>query len=361
MKILEKFKEYIKNIKKEDKIAVLYHAHCADGLSSCIILNKSLERILKRKIDYNIHYTYFEITDDIIKFFKKNKINKVIFVDLSIYINENMIREAEKYVDLLIIDHHEYINDINNEKTTFIHSTFINNNIKSSAYPASKLVYDIFSDLTDITDLDWLASLGLISDMGYEQWKDFVNKTIKKYKAKQNDKIFLSDFGISSVNISTSKRFSDNIEDVFQIVYNAKSYNDIMENKTLLKYKKMANDEIKYWIDNSNKSEKYKNMIIYEIKPKYAIGSTLSTILSREYFKENTIIIICDLEDGSLKLNARDQNNKIRMNDLLQKAIENIPNSNAGGHAPASGGKIPKEYLELFKKQLKESYNNLIK
>src|SRR3989344_215606 len=171
MDLIKRFGEYINNIKKEDKIAILYHANCCDGLCSCIITNKALERILKRKVDFNIHYTHFEITEEIIEFFKKNKIKKVIAVDLSLYAKSDMIKKAENYVDLLIIDHHEHKGNINSRKTTFVHADLINEEIKSNFYPASKLCYDLFSSLIDLTDLDWLVSLGIISDMGYRQWR----------------------------------------------------------------------------------------------------------------------------------------------------------------------------------------------
>lgn len=360
MEILEKFKHYILNIKKEDKIAVLYHAFCCDGLCSCILVNKSIERILNRKVDFNIHYTKFEITEDIIKFFKENHISKAIFVDLSISINEDMIKKAEKIADLLVIDHHEYNKDFNSAKTTFVYSTFINNKLESTHYPASKLAFDIFSKLTDLSDLDWLACIGTISDRSYDEWKDFVDKTMTKYKIKSNANIFMTEFGNVTSSISTTKRFSETVDETFKIVYNAKSHKDLLNNKYLLSYKKKANDELKYWIDNAEKkSEVHNDLVIYPIHPKYNIGSTLSTVLSFEYFKNKTVVIICDIDEPSLKLNIRNQTNKIRTNDLLQEAIKGIPNSNAGGHVPASGGSIPREYVEKFKKQLIESYNKI--
>ena len=362
MDIIEKFKNYISNINKRDKIAVVYHGNCADGLCSAIILNKAVERISKRKIDFNMHYLYYEVKEELIDFVKANKINKVIFVDLSIYVKEDMIRKLEKYAEILLIDHHEYETDLNDNRLTFVHSTFIDNKIKSPAYPASKLVYDIFSKIIDISDLDWLSCLGLISDMGYDQWKGFVIKTGIKYKAKINENVFLSDLGICSSNISTSKRFNDNIEKVFNVVYKAKTYKNILHNKFLLSYKKKANEELQHWINNRINAENYKDLVIYEIKPKYPIGTTLATILSREYFKNKTVVIISeDIEDMKLKLNARNQIGTLRTNDLLVEATKGLKDSNAGGHAPAAGGGIYPKDLERFKKQLKEAYDKLSK
>ena len=48
----------------------------------------------------------------------------------------------------------------------------------------SLIIYDLFSDLVDITDLDWIAAVGIFSDLGERAPFELVETTKKKYTAK---------------------------------------------------------------------------------------------------------------------------------------------------------------------------------
>jgi single-stranded DNA-specific DHH superfamily exonuclease len=360
MDLIDKFQNYVKNIKLTDKICVLYHGYCGDGLGSAVITIKSLERILKRKVDFRIHYTVFEITDELIDYFKKNSITKVVVVDNALYAREDMIKKAENVVDILIIDHHEYVNDLNSEKTTFIHASLYNNKIKSHFYPASKLVYDLFSTITDVSDLDWIACMGLISDRGYNQWKAFVDSVLIKYKIPYNDNIFMTELGTCVSNVGGGRSFKEAIDSLFELLYNAKSYKEVLNAEFLIKYKKIITEEMQRLILLRNKAEVYKDLIIYYCKPKFKVGANVSSALSFDYFVGKTIVLICDYGEEYCELNARNQIGTVRTNDLLQMAMKGIPGPIPGGHAPASGGKLHRDYIQKFISNLKQAYDKLL-
>ena len=357
---INKLKAYINNIKEKDKIAIIYHGFCCDGVCSAVITSRSLERILKRKVDFHVHNPSHEITQEIFDFLIKNKVKKLLFVDMFPYKPVELYEKTEKNCNILIIDHHPYNKDINSEKTTFIHSTFINKDIPSHHYPASKLTFDLFSKLINIDDIDYLSCFGLISDASSKQWKDFLNETLKKYNFEVNDDIFKTVFGTGSTNIQLSKRFKDNIEEVFDVIYNSNKPEDIINSKNLLKYKNKINDEIQYWINKREKSERHGNLIIYKIKSEFSIGTTVATVLSFDYFPGKTLVVIReDDNDEFFTISARDQKINIKVNILLEKAAEGIEDANVGGHEPAAGGRIKKEYYEKFKKNLIEAYKKL--
>jgi len=355
---MQKLKDYIDSIKQGDNLCILYHAYCADGLCSAVIIKKAIERILNLKINNIISYTTYEITEEIIEYFKKNNIKKAIFTDLSIDVKPEMVKKAEENIELLIIDHHQYQYDLNSERTIFIHASEINKEIDSSKYPASKLVYDLFSELTDLEDLDWISVIGLISDMGYNTWKDFCDNILKKYKIETKETIFRTQIGKAKGTLSTALMFTDiKTEKILKILEEAKNYNDIINNDYLKKLQKKANEELNKWIENRNKAEKYDRLVIYEIKPKLHISSTLSTILSMEFFKDKTLIVITDISGTQeLIISARDQSRKINLNEFLKEATKDLPESTAGGHIPAAGAKIRREDLEKFKENIKILY-----
>lgn len=362
MEIIDKFKAYIKNIKKGDKVAVFYHAFCTDGLCSCIITSKAITKITNVKPAYHIHYVNYHINDETIKFLKEKKITKAIFVDLSLDIDAEKIKEAENYSDLLIIDHHKYRTDLNSDKTVFCHSEFVRKDLDGSMYPASKLAYDLFSLIENIGELDWLAAVGLIADMGYNNWKDFVINVQDRYGLKKDENVFKTGIGKASSIIGTSKMAGQDKDNAFDVVFNANKIQDILNDKGLKKYEIECKKEIDNWLEKRDKAEKHGDLYIYEIKPKYNVGSTISTILSTDYLKDKTIIVISDKTNKELlSVSARDQRRKIKLNELLQEAIKGLPDANAGGHIPAAAAQIRKEDLDKFKKKLIELYKSLNK
>ena len=48
------------------------------------------------------------------------------------------------------------------------------------------------------------------------------------------------------------------LQKFFKEVYNSENYKDIINNKILLGYKKKINDEIQFWLKNSDRAEKHK-------------------------------------------------------------------------------------------------------
>ena len=123
--------------------------------------------------------------------------------------------------------------------------------------------------------------------------------------------------------------------------------------------KKKAEEDISKWMNNLDKIEKYGELIVYEIKPKYKIHSTLSTQINLRFFPNNTVIVISDYENKELlEISARDQRCIIKLNEFLRDLVKDLPDSTAGGHIPAAGARIRKEDLNIFKKRLIEKYPN---
>ncbi len=359
MDFIKKLQLYLDGLRGEDRIAVIYHNPCGDGICSGVLVTKALERILKKKITY--FYPSPVDAEGVFEYIQKNNIKKAVIVDLAVASKE-IILKMEAYADLLIIDHHEFKDDVNSKKTTFLHADFLAFGIKSSNYPGSKLIYDLFSQLTDLSDLDWLACAGLVSDSSYIQWKDFVLTTMSKYHMEIKEDIFSTDLGKVINYLSFGLRVKEVSDQVFDLVYDTQDYLSLLQNPLLTEASKKVGEEVKYFIDHRDKAEVHGNLIIYEIKSTYPISSPLSTVLSFNYFLHKTVVLLCDtgeFEEDFIKLSARDQSGNVRVNDLLQKALEGIPHSSAGGHAPAAGGKLDKNYVAQFKKQLLEAYIKL--
>ena len=358
--VVERFESYLKNVKENDTLAVGYHVFCTDGVCSALITVKSLERLLKRKITLTKGFLPFD-ADSILNWVKENKINKLILVDLGIHVDVSFMKELEKITETLVLDHHEFKKDWQSEKIAFVHATLLNKEVQSNQYPASKMAFDLFSKKVNIEDLDWIAAIGLVSDSSYTAWKEFVEVVIKKYHLEQNEDVFKSKLGFIAKHVGALWMFKEkeDAEKTFKILYNVKSYKDILKNNELADAKKIFDDEMAYWIDSRDKAEVFeKELILYHVKSKFDLSSPLSTVLSFKFFIGKTVLVIADTGKDTLKISARNQVG-VRVNDLLGKAIEGIPDAVAGGHPQASSTTFKREYLETFKENLKREYKKL--
>ncbi len=349
MKLEGRFAGFIRNITSRDKIAVIHHTD-TDGICSGVIAAKAVERLRGRKIDLRLAAGP-EITSAFISNLKKKKINKIIFVDISADQNADIIKKAGKFAEILIIDHHKLYNDLNSAKIILIKPQLIKSKLKGYQYPASKLSFDLFSKIADISDLDWIAAAGTIADAGYQSWKRFVDSVMKKYKVKIEKDIFETKFG--KVSIFLNYACSVGKPGLgFDILYKAEKYSDVLKSE-LTRYQKNIEKEINYYLKrHKSLAEFYPeiDLVFYEVSPKYNIKSSLINILSTKYYPNKTIIVA--ISNKEIKLSARRQDGKVAVNDLLEKAVVGLKGASAGGHIPAAGGTVRKKDLDKFKQNI---------
>ena len=138
--------------------------------------------------------------------------------------------------------------------------------------------------------------------------------------------------------------------------YNAKHPVDVLESKFrkfLKEFKKEKDLLVEVF---GEKAEEFPEieLCFYAIRAKYEnIKSYVINEIS-EMRPHKTIILLQFLERGRLRFSARRQDCKVKVNDLLVKAVKGIPNSNAGGHAPAAAGSIPRQHARKFKEKIVE-------
>lgn len=333
----KRFAEFISKLTDKDKIAILAH-NDGDSVCSAIMASRILGEIdYINFLDYK-HGMFKLIAPEL----KKRKINKIIIMDLSVDSEIENIKELEKFAELFIIDHHVFLNDLNSDKTVFIKT--------ESKFPASYVCYKLFSKIQKIPS--WIAVIGTLSDMSYHYTKETADKIFDDFDFEGERKNLINEVMILGGAIIY---FRGNEKEVFDITKNMKSSEEIKE---LEKFSKIVDKEIDYFLEMFKKNhEEYKDLIWYYFKPRFAITSALSTKVSLEN-EDKTIVLVVEFE-GLLRISSRRQDKKVDCVKLLQESIKGIPDSNAGGHVAAAGGRIPIRYLNKFKENLFKVYNTL--
>ena len=347
--LVNKFKKFITSITPKDRVAVIHHTD-PDGVCSGVIIAKVVERARGKKIDLqmNQYHAAHRILPETLKKLKNKKINKVITTDLATDEDPVAINKLSKFADVLIIDHHPLLYKNPPKNITIIKSSMISK--IGHKYCAAKMCYDLGAQITDISDLDWLAAVGSIGDIATDPWKKWVKSVFKKYKIKMKKQLFDTRFGEVSKIISSAETFSPkNVKECFAVLYSAKSYKDVLKSR-LGRFKKKIDAELDYYLKNLKKlAEVNGDLIYYEIKPKYNIKSPLSTILGLKYPKKTVFVI--DITKNPVRISARSQS-KTKVNEVLIKSMKGIKGAHGGGHSVSSGAVIPKKDFKKFKQSL---------
>lgn len=352
MNVIKRIDEFVKSLDKNTKIALL-HDTDPDGVCSGVLFTKAIERLRGSGVDYRLVQMHNDvaITKGTINKLKELKPDWLVATDKSLDSNPLTVKEAEKYCKLLIFDHHQILADLSSEKTIFAKSQYVNKNIEGKLYPTTKLVYDIFSKYTDLSDLDWIAAVGIIADMGQKQWIEFLDAVFKRYNVDKGTNYFDTPIGKVSALISVADTCGKS-EEAFDVLYSATDFLEMHKSK-LKEYQAAVQKEINRILDEFQaKSEKHTDWYYYEIESPYSLNSMISTILSMRERDKGFIIV--QKAGTHYNISARRQDNKVAMNEMLGKAVSGLKDANGGGHVPAAGGKFLVKDKEVVKKRIIE-------
>jgi hypothetical protein len=349
--LLRRFDKFMRSLKQDDRIAIV-HDTDPDGLCAAVILAKLVERLRGKKIDLrlNLDKKEYAVTAQMSKKMRAKQINKLLTVDFSMDQNSGMIKKFERFMSLLIIDHHKLYNNVNSKKTILIKPQLFTN-IDPARYCGAKLSYDLSNRLVDMTDLDWLAAVASIADIATKPWKRWLERVLKKHKVRPAKELFKTKFGKVASILNSAEVYSvKNTAECFRTLYKANTPDDILRSK-LTRFKRVIGKEINYWLSKfKQKAEKHKDLYWFEIRPKHNIHSPMATFLGQRY-PHNTVIIASVRRD-SVAVSARRSDKAVAVNELLEKATAGLKRSSAGGHVPAAGAGLRKKDYLTFKKRV---------
>lgn len=349
IELITRFQKFIKRISQKDTLVLCFHRD-PDGIVSALNVVRALEKFCGKKPDFLFPVDYTDL-EELSKALKRINPDKIISVDLGL---DSFKKRFEIMVkncnEMLFIDHHKLYNDFNSEKVIFIKPQFLTQEFDPSQYCVSKLTFDLFSNLVDLSENDWLTCIGILGDRGFEHWKNFFIQVMKERKITLEQLDEATEI-VNAVETIKPEKFLE----LFDFLYTAKNIEDLLHS-SFASYRKQLHAEADKFIDSfEEKAEHFPKLQLHilEISPKYNMKSFVGNKLSSKY-PEETIVVMQHLEgDDKIWFSARRQDFRVKMNELLEKAIKGIPNASAGGHIPAAAGSIPLKYAERFKQNLK--------
>jgi single-stranded DNA-specific DHH superfamily exonuclease len=330
----EQAKEFLDEISKEDKIALIFHDDL-DGFASGVLIYDFLKKKCK-----NISVFPTGISKEMLSNLKDNvkDKNKLIFLDLSLdFLASELISLSEKK-ETLWIDHHKKEVEIK-EENILEYKTI-------SAICVTRTCYEL------VDGKRWLALAGIISDAGnkYSENTELIASILKEKNMGFEEYLEKIVNRLSYVIIY----FESDLEKAFELIRSLESDKHL---EKLEKYYSQVEKEVERIVGEfDTKSEKIGKINFYYFKPKYFIKGI---VINKISFKSpNHIYIFANPDGKMIKLSGRCQQG-CSVLDILKKSVEGLKDSGAGGHIPAAGGFILKKDLAKFKENLRKISDNL--
>ena len=341
----DKTVEFLRNIKKTDNVVIIFN-NDGDGICSCVLIKNLLE---KKGVEPYIISQPMPPDKFLQKRIQTTVPTKMIFLDMAIDQQPQIVKRFASICDILIIDHHTIARDMNSRAVVHYNPRFERKDkYQSTTYCAYKLC----SIIEDSSESLWIAAVGMVSDYNLEDSQDLVEEVVKRYSVDKQ--LYNSIFGrIADMIAYTRSTGLLNCEEMVEFFCSAKSLENLEKTKNydkLLQSFQIIDTEISAIIDDAEKnSEHVGNIIFYPIKSRYGLSSVVSTRLSEKF--QNKIVIIYEKNKSGAKLSVRNQTKKFDVGKLLQRAMHGIDGS-AGGHEAAAGATMPAKDWDKFREQL---------
>ncbi len=342
---MKKAIDFLNNIKEKDEIVVIFN-NDGDGICSCALLNKFLEKADKKK-PYIISQP-MPMDKNIIQRVQTGVPDKIIFLDIAADQQQNILKKLGGICDILIIDHHQVFKNMTRDNVVHYnprmeqHDTY-----KSTSY----CVYKICSKIIDMSDWLWIAGVGMVSDYNLNDSKDMVKLVKEKYGLEEP--LYETRLGRIADMISSTR--ATNVLSCEQVVgiFESAVFDEFEKTKNAEKmkesYSTIKHEMASLVSDADENSEKVGNIVFYNIKSKFNLASALSTKIS-ENFKKN-LVVIYEKKGSRMKISSRNQAKNINAGRAMQHAAK-IVGGSGGGHEAAAGATISAEHWDKFKEIL---------
>lgn len=325
-------KTFIDRIDTSKKNLLIFHRD-GDGYCSGAIFLSAMEKLGKREC----FDTSPSINSEVESTFKDGAASgydKIVILDVDVpYLKSDF----EKFKgEILIIDHHTIREDFG-ENVIYINPRLDDEKLYQ---PVSYVVYKMLSSFISMKDVEWVSVLGTVSDFAFEDCKDLLSNHLditKKDEIPSTHEWKVSKMLYSAIILD--------VPGIIDVLLKHNSLNEL-ENDDVIKsaFKKFEEEQARVEEDFWNNAEKFDNVIISRIVPRYKrVASSISTKVSLE--NKDKIILVLEKVDDMYKISARYQNGGVHLGKLMEKCC-----ISGGGHMNAAGGIIQIEDYESFKK-----------
>ncbi len=284
--------------------------------------------------------------------------DNVIVVDIGEKSNELMDGIAQ-HSKLCWIDHHKDEKEIKGDFVYF--NPHEEGAGEYSAPPASYLVYQIGSRLTDVDRLCWIAAVGVVGDKADKRCRDVIDKTFRLFPNLRGS----PDYGELSIlrKMVTLVSSGRSIAGAEGAKLSAENFYEAGEQPAAFLLSKKGRFLKRQMLNTKRMTDKildeksyvvYPNLVICEINSKYGIQNYAASRLRMLFPKKAICVTNLALSDGSRAELRRGRDSEVDLRGAARAIASKLPNSCGGGHKAAAGVRTSAGWPELKKELLNQ-------
>lgn len=354
--------DFIENIKKEDRVAIIHHWDM-DGISSSAIISKVLEDLRGEgaqevTIPDQRSYHLTEKDHDILE-----EVDKLIVLDFNLKADELESLGDRFDLDVLVVDHHsfdrvpnvDFVNPRQDDAEVYV--------------PCSKICLDIARAFDLADELRWIAGMGIIQDFGVASCPELFELMNEKYRTYLPEELSQQELAKNCeygryASVLNIKPYRDS-KHYAKLAYEAlMKSNDLKELEAQEEYRQVyevyleMQDEFNEAVENYEEEreiDRQKMIIFFEIESDFHITSSIATNMSTK--SPEWVHIVIQKGDEEINVSSRCQSGRVDLGELMQKALPDdavAEGAEGGGHRKAAGASFKPEYLEEFKQNFTE-------
>lgn len=334
----ELFKQGINFLKGKGKLLLIHHKD-ADGLCSAAVFLKAAKilGIEPTKVVASSNEEAAQMLDEMSSF------DRIVILDIDISYLKKELDDSGK--SMLIIDHHPPRQNLSGEKIIYINPRLLDSQVYQ---PVSYLMWKMLSKVANIGDAEWIAALGTIADLGFDDCKDLLGKFTDSRRKYDLPKTAIWKDAEMLDGYMTERGYAD----AMKLILKFKSFDEFSKDEEVKAiYERFSERygmlEKMFWKNAEEMKEI--NLLISEIESDdRVVSSLLSTNLALE--RPGTVVIIMRKADGMYAINARCQREDINLGEIMIRSADGL--NGGGGHANAAGGTIKERNGALFRERV---------
>jgi len=350
---------FLNTIKKDEPICIVYDDD-ADGLCAGNIVLESLHRFGFANIKtYSKSKENKIFTNEWFKTLYDEKRKTIFCVDFEPI--------SWKYFDVghletlpfhfIVIDHHHdmsqaYDSSISMFTRLFMHPLNVSDCKNPSQYCASKLTYDVMSQVIKIPDIEWKILPGMIGDMNIIEWPEYIASVAKQHGVSidmsHKEGFFASPFGTfaNKVGVAGAIEYLQ-FESCFRALNNAGNIQQAIDTAPQNPQVEQVMRDAMLRFKEIGQYDEQTNTYFVELKTDYGLCSVVSSAIS--YLNPTVNLLIYQKQlDGVYHLSARSQNSPKHLGEIMKKISAKFEGAHGGGHKPAAGAVCRVEDKDAF-------------
>ncbi|MDY6769004.1 MAG: DHHA1 domain-containing protein [Candidatus Nanohaloarchaea archaeon] len=350
---------YLEDVSADEDVLIVHHWDM-DGSAAAAIVSEILETVRGEPADViclprGRKHTVGERAENVIR---NKEVERLIVLDMNVP-DERLSELHELGAEILLIDHHSF-------DEVPEHAVFVNPRLEDEdAYvPAAKLCNDIAARF-DLA-LDWIAGLGVVQDFAVEGHEELFASLRDEYPDYFPEEI-------TQHNMAKECRYG-----TYSTVMNIKPYSDTdrcarlahdalvqaedltqleaqEEYGKLKEYYRQMQREMQHILerfDEEKEVDEEKQFVFFRFDSDFHINSSISTQISMD--DEDWVYLVANTHGGEANVSARCQSGRVDLGSIMQDALPENIDGEAGGHKRAAGASMPPKYLDRFVEKVQE-------